>query len=463
METTNHNPVLKAPPHSVELEQAVLSAVLSDPRAMDVVTDLISASDFYAPNNRLIYETSQNLFASGSAVDAITVADRLENSGDIENAGGVDYLAELGAGGRGLANLEYYASQVRDKALERKLILEANRIADLGYNSSEGASAKIEQAQAAFLAIGTKRDKTALVGMNQLLREALDEIDYRSGLGSGLVGMSTGFADLDKQTGGLEAGTMVVIAGRPSMGKSTIAMNIAEHAILNDKRVCVFNLEMPRKSLMLRTYSSVSGVFHEQLRKGRLNDDDWPKVNATVAKLKGKPLQIDDTPALTTSQLRARLRRAQHSGSTDLIVLDYLQIMGDSNRNGDVSRVTEISRNLKAIGKEFECPIIVLSQLSRKVEERANKRPMMSDLRESGAIEQDADLILMMYRDEYYNAESQFKGIAEVIIGKQRNGPTGTIHLKSDLARMRFVDFEGEVPRYARPAKPFAKTLGDVA
>lgn len=447
---------LKVPPHSIELEQAVLGAILIDMEAIDHVADLLVPNDFYRLEHQEIYKVCLDLFTTNEKTDAMAVMEKLVSHGASDSQACVYGLVEQM---RGSANLKYYARQLKDKATERQILMQSHRVGDIAYQDIPTAE-KIQFAQQAMMEIGSAQDKNSLVDVNVVMQEAIDEIDYRCGLGSGLVGIPTGFKDLDEKLGGWEAGTMIIIAGRPSMGKSTIAMNTIENAIMQDKYVVNFNLEMPRKSLMIRTYASMGDIFHDQLRKGKLNDEDWPKLNSVVAKLKDRPLMIDDTPGLTTSQMRARLRRASRKRPIDLIVVDYLQIMGDSVNGNDTSRITHISRQLKSLGKEFNAPIIVLSQLSRKVEERQNKRPIMSDLRESGAIEQDADVILFMYRDEYYNENSQFEGMAECIIGKQRNGPTGSIYLKSELAKMRFKDFEGQVPRYEAKQKPFASING---
>jgi len=424
--------------------------------AIDQVADLLVPEDFYRAEHQEIYRICLDLFSRNEKTDAVAIMEKLVSHGASDSQA---YIYELVEQMRGSANLKYYARQLKDKATERQIITQSYRIADIAYQDMPTPE-KIQFAQQAMMEIGSVQDKTSLVDVNIVMQEAIDEIDYRSGLGTGLVGISTGFKDLDEKLGGWEAGTMIIIAGRPSMGKSTIAMNTVEHAIMQDKYVINFNLEMPRKSLMIRSYASMGDIFHDQLRKGNLNEDDWTKLNNVVARIKDRPLMIDDTPGLTTAQMRARLRRASRRRPIDLIVVDYLQIMGDAVNGNDTSRITHISRQLKSLGKEFNAPIIVLSQLSRKVEERQNKRPIMSDLRESGAIEQDADVILFMYRDGYYNENSQFEGIAECIIGKQRNGPTGSIYLKEELAKMRFKDFEGQVPRYEEKQKPFASING---
>ena len=446
---------LRVPPHNVELEQAVLGAVLTVDYVLGDVVDLVSPGDFYRLDHQLIYKTCIDLMDSNKVVDALTVVDRLQNIGSLEDAGGTEYLAELAGNSRGTANVKHYAEKIREKALERSLITAGMSAVDIGYNSDLSTDEKIQKAQAEIMAVGERLDKSDLVHVDVIAREVIAEIDRRAGLSDGIVGLSTGFADLDDMTCGFEDGNLIVIAGRPSMGKSLFSMNIAENVAMDNKFVLMFSLEMPRGTLLMRSYASIGGIFHNKLRKGTLDDAEWPLLNQAVAKIKSKKLWIDDSPMLTTSQLRTRARRIQRKQKQkiDLIIVDYIQIMGDVVDGNDTSRITFISRTLNAIATEFNCPLIAISQLNRGVDSRKSKRPFMSDLRDSGAIEQDADIIILMYRDEYYEDNSRFKGMAEAIIGKQRNGETGTVYLAAQLHYQRFRNFVGEVPNEPEDSK----------
>lgn len=448
----NNVSALKVPPHSIEMEQAVLGAILTVPYIVDDVIELLATENFYRPEHQTIFKACVDLIADNKAVDTLTVADRMKRTGNLREEELV-YLADLASSTRGASNVKYYCKQIVDKSLERDLISVSNKVADSAYNGSDSTEDKLQAAQAQIMAIGEDRDKTDLVHVNRIAREVVEEIDRRCELGDGLIGLSTGFIDIDDKTGGFENGNLIVIAGRPSMGKTLFAMNIAEKAAIDGKFVQVFSLEMPRNDLLMRSYASVGSVFFNKIRKGTLGEEDWPGFNHAVAKLKDTDLWIDDTPMITTSQIRTRARRLQRKRNKkiDLIVVDYIQIMGDSPNKDTNTRISQISMNLKSIAKEFDCPVVAISQLNRKVDERKDKRPFMSDLRDSGAIEQDADIIMLVYRDEYYNPNSSFKGMAEVNIGKQRNGETGIVNLVAQLSYMRFRNFVGELPDQPPP------------
>ncbi len=424
---------LRVPPQSVEAEQSLLGALLLDNASWDRIADHLTAEDFYRREHRLIYRAIAALIAEAAPADVITVSEYLERSGELENAGGLAYLGSLANNAPGVANIAAYAKIVRSRAVLRRLIEAAGEISELAYNP-EGRSAEelLDLAEKRILDIAEKgRGSGGFLPINKLLSEAIDRIDqlYRSN--STLTGVPTGFADLDEMTSGLQASDLIIIAGRPSMGKTSLAMNIAENAAVGHKvPVAVFSMEMPGSQLAMRMMASLGRINAHRVRTGRLTDDDWPRLTSAVSLLSEAPIFIDDTPALTPMELRARARRIKREHGLGLVIVDYLQLMQSTetieNRATEISNIT---RALKSLAKELNVPLIAMSQLNRSLESRTDKRPVMSDLRESGAIEQDADLILFIYRDEVYNEDSPDKGVAEIIIGKQRNGPTGKVRL----------------------------------
>ena len=426
---------VKLPPHSIEAEQAVLGGLLLHAQGWWEVADLVSEGDFYRQDHRLIWRAIAQLMEEDGAVDVLTVGRALEHMGQATRGLDTAYLAELVEQTPGVSNVKAYAEIVRERATLRQLIAAAGRIADSAFQPQGRKSAELlDEAEREVFQIAEGRPKAGgPIGTKALLKKAVDRIDRLMASKNSITGLPTGFVDLDQMTSGLQDSDLVVVAGRPSMGKTSFAMNLAEHALmLEDARpVLVFSMEMPAEALMMRMLSSLGRIHQSHMRTGQLTDDDWPRLTSTMALLKERPLFIDDTAALSPTEMRARARRvAREHGALGLVVVDYLQLMqipgNNENRAGEIS---EISRSLKALAKEMGCPVIALSQLNRSLEQRPNKRPVMSDLRESGAIEQDADLILFIYRDEVYNAESADKGTAEVIVGKQRNGPIGTVRL----------------------------------
>ena len=446
---------LKVPPHSVEAEQAVLGGLMIDNREWDNIADLLLSEDFYRPEHQLIYKVMMRQSEVNSPIDVVTLTESLDSLNELELAGGTDYLTELVGNARGTANMTTYADIIRERAVLRRLISVAHNIANSGYNpAGKKAEVILDEAEAQVFNVNDERAKGAgPVHITPLVTAAVDRIDELAGLGGDLTGLTSGFKDLDKMTSGWQKSDLIIVAGRPSMGKTAFAMNLVENSIMdNDNAVVVFSLEMPAQSLIFRMLSSIGRIDQTRLRTGQLNEDDWPGFNAAVAKLKDRSLYIDDSAGITPMEMRARLRRIErqlkHDGkSLGLVVVDYLQLMQlrDTKENR-VGEISEISRSLKLLARDFECPVIALSQLNRGLEQRPNKRPVMSDLRESGAIEQDADIIAFIYRDEVYNEDSPDKGVAEVIIGKQRNGPIGTIRL-SFLGP--FTRFESHAqPRY---------------
>jgi replicative DNA helicase len=442
---------LKVPPHSVEAEQAVLGGLMLDNTEWDNVADVILSEDFYRSEHQIIFQIMSQQSEARSPIDVVTLVEALNSLNELENAGGLDYLSELAGNARGTANIHAYADIIRERAILRRLISVANSIADTGYNTGGKKAAEIlDGAEQQVFNIADERPQDqGPVPINPLLTKAVDRIDELAGSDGNLTGLASGYKDLDDMTSGWQKSDLVIVAGRPSMGKTAFAMNLVENAVLaDDKPVLVFSLEMPSESLIFRLLSSIGRIDQTKLRTGQLSEEDWPGFNNAVAKLKDRPLFIDDSAGVSPMEMRARARRiVREHGQLGMIVVDYLQLMqikGTSENR--VNEISEISRSLKLLAREFECPVIALSQLNRGLEQRPNKRPVMSDLRESGAIEQDADLIAFIYRDEVYNEDSPDKGIAEVIIGKHRNGPIGTVRL-SFLGQ--FTRFESHVqPRY---------------
>ena len=435
---------LKIPPHSIEAEQSLLGGLMLDNQAWDRIMELVCAADFYRHEHRLIFEAMASLSAASQPFDVITLSEHLAAAGALDGAGGFPYLGELATNTPSAANVVAYASIVRERSTMRQLIAAAGEIAALNFNP-EGRSgeALLEEAERRIAAISEGRlTRGGPRFVAELLRNTLTRIDELYASDSALTGLSTGYLDLDERTAGLQRADLIIVAGRPSMGKTAFAMNLVEHAVLKQEQpVLVFSMEMPAESLIVRMLSSMGRIDQQRLRTGRLEQEDWTKLGSATAALKDRPLYIDDTPALSPAELRARARRLRREhGDLALIMVDYLQLMQiPGSGEGRVNEVSEISRSLKAIAKEFNCPVVALSQLNRSLEQRPNKRPVMSDLRESGSIEQDADVIAFIYRDEVYHEESPDRGIAEIIIGKQRNGPIGTVRL---AFRREFTRFE---------------------
>ena len=429
---------LALPPHSMEAEQSVLGGLLLENAAWDRIADVVTGEDFYRHEHRLIFRAIAMLVNESRPADVITVQEALERNDELESAGGFNYLITLAQNTPSAANIRRYAEIVRERSIMRQLAEVGTEIARSAYNpQGRDAGQLLDEAENKVFQIAesTAKSKQGFLSMPDVLDEVVAKIDmlYSRENPEEVTGVSTGFIDLDKKTSGLQPGDLIIVAGRPSMGKTAFSINIAEHvAVEAQLPVAVFSMEMGAAQLVMRVLSSVGRVDQQVLKTGNLQDQHWLNFNEAVIKLTNAPMYIDETPGLTALELRARARRLarQFNGKLGLIVIDYLQLMSGSGRSDNrASELGEISRSLKALAKELQVPVIALSQLSRTVEQRTDKRPMMSDLRESGAIEQDADLIMFMYRDEYYNPESPLKGLAECIIGKHRNGPTGKVHL----------------------------------
>ena len=440
---------LKVPPHSVEAEQAVLGGLMLENSEWDNVVDILLPEDFYRPEHQLIFQVMIKQSEASRPIDVVTLVESLDSLNELDAAGGLDYLSDLASVSRGTANIKAYSEIIRERAIFRRLISVANRIADSGYNpSGKMASEVLDEAEREVFNISDERPQdSGPVPINPLLEKALDRIDELAGSDGNLTGVGSGYRDLDALTSGWQKSDLVIVAGRPSMGKTAFAMNLVEHAVLNyDKPVLVFSLEMPAESLIFRLLSSIGRIDQTKLRTGKLSEDDWPSFNQAAKALKDRPLFIDDSPSVSPTEMRARARRIarEHDGQLGMVVVDYLQLMQIKGTNENrVTEISAISRSLKQLAREFDCPVIALSQLNRGLEQRPNKRPVMADLRESGAIEQDADLITFIYRDEVYNEDTPDKGVAEVIIGKHRNGPIGTVRL-SFLGQ--FTRFESHAP-----------------
>ena len=447
---------LKIPPHSIEAETAVLGAVFLDKAAWDKVAERVEEGDFYRQDHRLVFRAFAALSEAGEPTDIVTTAEWLENHQLLDEAGGMQKLAALADNTPSAANVSAYARIVQKRSVLRQLIQATGRINEAVFNPEGKASEQVlDEAEQAIFEIAERQGKRLRKyrPIQSLIAEARDRVDTLSRQSSPITGLATGYTDFDRLTAGLQPADLIILAGRPSMGKSALAINIAEHvAIQGQKSVAVFSMEMPSEQLAMRMMGSLSRIDQQRLRTGRLNDEDWPRLTSTVGLVREARLFIDDAPALTPAELRARARRIARDHRLDLVIVDYLQLMqAPGFADNRVAEVSEVSRALKAMAKELNVPVIALSQLNRGLEQRPNKRPVMSDLRESGAIEQDADVIVFIYRDEVYDKDSADKGIAEVIIAKQRNGPIGLVKL---AWRGQFTRFEGYVEAAAAPAPP---------
>ena len=429
---------LRIPPHSIEGESSVLGGLLLDNSAWDRVADLLSDQDFYRREHQLIYAATEALINASKPADIITVYEHLQNLGKADEVGGLSYLNALAQYVPSAANIRRYAEIVRERSILRKLVKASDEIATDAFSPQGKAVATIlDEAEQKIFNIGEQgsRMQQGFQSMDTLVVQLLDRVTEMADNPNDITGVPTGFYDLDRMTSGFQAGDLVILAARPSMGKTALAINIAEHVALNEGLpVAVFSMEMGASQLAVRIVGSIGRIDQTHLRTGKLSDEEWPRLTEAIEKLRNVSLHIDESAGLTVSELRANARRlARQCGKLGLIVVDYLQLMSVSTAMNDENRATavgEISRGLKSLAKELQCPVVALSQLSRGVESRTDKRPMMSDLRESGAIEQDADIIMFIYRDEYYTKEAcKEPGVAEVIISKQRNGPTGTVKL----------------------------------
>lgn len=446
---------VKMPPHSLEAEQSVLGGLMLDNERWDTVSERVTSNDFYSRPHRIVFSEMQWLLEQNKPIDLITLSESLEQKGELDNVGGFAYLAELSKNTPSAANINAYADIVRERAVVREMIAVANEIADAGFDP-QGRSSEdlLDLAESRVFQIAESRASKdeGPKGIDKILEQTVSRIEELfQRPHDGVTGVSTGFTDLDKKTAGLQRSDLIIVAARPSMGKTTFAMNLCENAaMMQEKPVLIFSLEMPCEQIMMRMLASLSRVDQTKIRTGQLDDEDWARISSTMGiLLEKRNMYIDDSAGLTPTEVRSRARRIfrEHDGLS-LIMIDYLQLMRvPSLSDNRTLEIAEISRSLKALAKELQVPVVALSQLNRSLEQRADKRPVNSDLRESGSIEQDADVIMFIYRDEVYNENSERKGIAEIILGKQRNGPIGSVKLTFHGHWSRFDNYAG--PQYS--------------
>lgn len=447
---------LRLPPHSLEAERSLLGGLMLDQRAWDQVADVVGTDDFYRADHRAIFATIAKLNEQDRPPDAVTVSEQLERENRLEAAGGIEYLARLVEETPSAANVRAYARIVRDHAMLRQLIEIGGDIAASAHDSEGRPVAELVDLaeQRVFEIADRGSGGPGFKALKEILPGTIDRLDVLSHSEGDITGVSTGFFAMDDKTAGLQRGELIVVAGRPSMGKTTLAINIAENAAIGHKiPAAIFSMEMSSEQLSFRMISSIGRVNQANLRRGKLSDEDWSRIDSAVSMMSTAPIFIDDSPGLSPTEVRARARRLKREHNLGLIVVDYLQLMQVAGTvENRATEISEISRGLKALAKELDLPVIAISQLNRSVEQRADKKPVMSDLRESGAIEQDADLILFIYRDEVYNQDTPKKGVADIVIAKQRNGPIGDFLL---TFVGRYTKFENWVPdTYGEEAYP---------
>jgi len=441
-----YNTELKTPPHSDQAEQSLLGAILADNGLMAEIGSRITSAMFYRPEHAAIYSAIEGISRSGKPVDAVTLCEALSVAGRLHEAGGIDFISELSVGFSG-RNGAHYAEIVRGKYLERRLIVTAGEIADMGHDASTPVEQRLAAAQTSLLAIMDSAPDGQATHINEALLRVVGAIERRAERGTDLIGLSSGFKDIDALVGGFKPGEMILVAGRPSMGKSTLAQNFIEHSVLAGKHVLFFSVEMPEEMVTMRHLSSIGKVPVENLVQAKIEKLGDEMVTA-ASKLKNRFYHIDDTPSLTSAQILLRAQRMQMKAKRplDLIVLDYMQKCRDLGDNQN-TRLQEISGNVKHAARVLNCPVVALSQLSRECEKRNDKRPMLSDLRDSGSLEQDADVVMFVYRDEVYNENTDWKGTTEILVRKNRNGRTGNCFLTSRLDLARFENFSGRIPQ----------------
>lgn len=421
----------RIPPHSVEAEQSVLGSILLDKDAMISVSETLIPEDFYKEAHRVIYECMLKLYNNQSEIDLITLADELRDQGYLDDIGGIAYITSLSTIVPTTSNIKYYINIVKEKSISRQLISAANDIINLGYDSSTKVEDVLENAEKKIFDISQERTTNDFQPINQVLTETLSMLEKLYEEKSDVTGLTTGFRDLNKKINGLQRSDLLLIAARPAMGKTAFALNLVQNAALKgDASVAVFSLEMSKEQLVQRMVAAQSSVELKKIKTGTLAANDWPRITDGMAVLSGAKIHIDDTPGLKISELRSKCRKLKIEKGLDLVLIDYLQLMeGEGHNESRQQEIAKISRSLKILAKELDCPVVALSQLSRAPEQRADHRPMLSDLRESGSIEQDADIVMFLYRDEYYNPDTERKNIGEVIVAKNRHGETGTVEL----------------------------------
>ena len=422
----------RVPPHSAEAEQSVLGSMLIDRDAVNAAVENLTQEDFYNLRHGEIFEAMVDLYHENRAVDLVTLKNRLEQKGKLEAAGDMKYLSQIAAAVPNSVHIKHYVQIVKEKSLYRKFIQLGNQVMAEGYSTETPIDVLSEEVEQKVFRILRNKGNEDFSHIRDVLLETFDDIERVAKSEGEITGIATGFIDLDFRTSGLQPSDLVLVGARPSMGKTAFALNVVQHAAVRKHKCCaIFSLEMSKKQLVNRMLSCEAGVESEKLRSGKLEDSDWEKLAMALAPLSEAPIYIDDTPGITLAEMRSKCRKLKLDKGLDLIMIDYLQLMSGSGRSGDnrQQEISDISRGLKALAREMQAPVVALSQLSRALEARADHRPMLSDLRESGAIEQDADVVMFLYRDEYYHPETEDKNMAEVIVAKQRNGPTGTVKL----------------------------------
>ena len=433
---------MRIPPHSVEAEQSVLGSILLDKEAMISVSETLVPEDFYKEAHKVIYESMLKLYNSQSEIDLITLTDELRDQGYLDDIGGIAYITSLSTVVPTTSNIKYYVNIVKEKSISRQLISAANDIINLGYDGSAKVEYVLENAEKKIFDISQERATNDFQPINQVISEALSMLEKLYEEKNDVTGLTTGFRDLNKKINGLQRSDLLLIAARPAMGKTAFALNLVQNAALKgDASVAVFSLEMSKGQLVQRMIASQSTVELKKIKTGTLADNDWPRITDGMAILSGAKIHIDDTPGIKISELRSKCRKLKIEKGLDLVLIDYLQLMeGEGQNESRQQEIAKISRSLKILAKELDCPVVALSQLSRAPEQRADHRPMLSDLRESGSIEQDADIVMFLYRDEYYNPDTEKKNIGEVIVAKNRHGETGTVELVWFGGIQKFAD-----------------------
>ena len=433
---------MRIPTHSVEAEQSVLGSILLDKEAMISVSETLVPEDFYKEAHKVIYESMLKLYNSQSEIDLITLTDELRDQGYLDDIGGIAYITSLSTVVPTTSNIKYYVNIVKEKSISRQLISAANDIINLGYDGSAKVEYVLENAEKKIFDISQERATNDFQPINQVISEALSMLEKLYEEKNDVTGLTTGFRDLNKKINGLQRSDLLLIAARPAMGKTAFALNLVQNAALKgDASVAVFSLEMSKEQLVQRMIASQSTVELKKIKTGTLADNDWPRITDGMAILSGAKIHIDDTPGIKISELRSKCRKLKIEKGLDLVLIDYLQLMeGEGQNESRQQEIAKISRSLKILAKELDCPVVALSQLSRAPEQRADHRPMLSDLRESGSIEQDADIVMFLYRDEYYNPDTEKKNIGEVIVAKNRHGETGTVELVWFGGIQKFAD-----------------------
>ena len=435
----------RVPPQNIEAEQSVLGAILIDQGAIAKISDILQPEDFYREAHKLVYRSAMTLFERGEAIDFITVIDMLRREESLERAGGISYITSLANGVPTAANIVFHAKIVQEKSLLRRLIHAATDIATMGYAETEEVERVLDHAEQKILEVATRKISQDFAPIKEIIFRTLDRIDEMHNAKGGITGLSTGFTNLDKLTGGFQRSDLILIAARPSMGKTAFVLNVAQHMATRDKKsVAIFSLEMPREQLAMRMMCAEGLIDSQHFRTGAMSNDEWKNLVDAADRLSASPMFIDDTAGVNAVELRNKARRISKEHGLDCIIIDYLQLMdggAHSRIDNRQQQISDISRSLKALARELKVPVIALSQLSRGPESRTSRKPMLSDLRESGSLEQDADMVAFLYREDYYNPETEKKNLTELIIAKNRNGPTETVELYFHKNFTRFTDY----------------------